>query len=72
MKIMLILLNRSVKIIDLCGFNPVQDGHFRGCSLMGYPKKAPPPQNLSHISYNDETWHRYTLPKEDFKKVSIT
>ena len=51
MKIVLKLLNRSVKIIELCGFNPVQDGHFRGCSLMGYPKKAPPPQNLSHISY---------------------
>ena len=44
MKIVLILLNRSVKIIDLCGFNPVQDGHFRGCSLMGYPKKAPLPK----------------------------
>ena len=23
--------------------------------------------NLSHISYNDETWHNYTLPKEDPK-----
>ena len=26
------------------------------------------PENLSHISYNDETWHNYTLPKEDPKK----
>ena len=21
-------------------------------------------ENLSHMSYNDETWHSYTLPKE--------
>ena len=26
------------------------------------------PKNLSHISYNDETWHSYTLPKENTKK----
>ena len=25
--------------------------------------------NLSHISYNNETWHSYTLPKEDQKYV---
>ena len=25
-------------------------------------------KNLSHISYNDETWHSYTLPKESPKK----
>ena len=31
-------------------------------------KKAPRPLNLSHISSNDETWHIYTLPKEDPKK----
>ena len=30
-------------------------------------KTGPPPKNLSHISYNDETWHCYTLPKEDLK-----
>ena len=36
--------------------NPVQDGLFRGCS---------------HISYNDETWHSYTLPKEDPKNIWI-
>ena len=27
----------------------------------------PPPKNLSHISYNDETWDNYSLPKEDTK-----
>ena len=31
-------------------------------------KKALPPQNLSHISYNDETWHSDTLPKKNTKK----
>ena len=28
--------------------------------------------NLSHISYNDETWHSYSLPKEDSKTISVT
>ena len=31
--------------------------------------EGPPPQNLSHISYNEETWHSYTLPKEDLKNI---
>ena len=26
-------------------------------------------ENLRHISYNDETWQSYTLPKEDPKNV---
>ena len=30
-------------------------------------KVLSPSLNLSHISYNDETWHNYTLPKEDPK-----
>ena len=29
--------------------------------------KSPPPYNLSHIPCKDETWHSYTLPKEDSK-----
>ena len=31
----------------------------------GDDKKATCPKNLPHISYNDETLHSYTLPKED-------
>ena len=36
--------------------------------------KSPPPpphlsKNLSHISDNDETWHSYTLPKEDSNNI---
>ena len=38
--------------------NRIQDGLFQDCSRMG-----------EHISYNDETWHSYTLPKEDPKNV---
>ena len=30
-------------------------------------KKDSPPKNLSHVSYYDETWQSYTLPKEDPK-----
>ena len=26
-------------------------------------------QKSSHISYNDESWHSYTLPKEDPKDI---
>ena len=29
----------------------------------GGAKRAPSPLNLSHISYNHETWHTYVLPK---------
>ena len=43
--------------------NSIQDGLFRGCSRM----MGGPPQNLSHIFYNDETWQSYTLPKEGKK-----
>ena len=35
-------------------------------------KKVSPSLNLSHISYNHETWHSYTLPKEDPKNIWIT
>ena len=32
-------------------------------------QKSPPLRNLSHISYNDEIWQSYTLPKEDPKNI---
>ena len=50
-----------------CSLNPIQDGLFRGCSRMGGRGALCPP--LSHISYNEETWHSYTLPKEDPKNI---
>ena len=31
--------------------------------------KVPPPLNLQHVSYNDETWHTYNLLKEDPKNI---
>ena len=31
-------------------------------------QKGSPPKNMSYIPYNDNTWHSYTLPKEDQKK----
>ena len=50
--------------------NFTQDGLFRGCSQMGGGGLfGPPPQNLSHISYDDETWYGYTLPREDPKNM---
>ena len=60
----------AVKRIDSLTFNPIQDGHFRGCSRWeggGGGLKAQTAKNLLHISHNDETWHSYTLPKENPK-----
>ena len=34
---------------------------------LGWAKK-PFRTKFRHISYNDETWHKYTLPKEDSNK----
>ena len=31
----------------------------------GGGQKGTPPANLLHISYNDETWQSFTLPKVD-------
>ena len=45
--------------------NPVQDGLFRGCLRMGFGGFV----GKSYISYNDETWHSCTLPKEDPKNM---
>ena len=38
----------------------------------GVGKKAPPPLNLSHITYYDEIWHSYILPKSNPKNIWIT
>ena len=46
--------------------NLIQDGFFQGYSQIG-GQKDPPLQNLSHVSYNDETWHRYILTKGNRK-----
>ena len=36
----------------------------------GCTKNVPSPSiNMSHISYIDETWHSYTLTKEDPEKT---
>ena len=50
----------------------IQDGPFRGCLQMRGPKKSIPLWNLSHISYNYETSHSYTLPKVDWKNAWVT
>ena len=45
--------------------NPIQDGHFGGCSWMQGEKDHLP--KICHTSFNNKTWHHYTLPKEDPK-----
>ena len=47
--------------------NSIQDELFGDCSRMEVAKS--PLHKLSHICYNDETWHSYTLPKEDPKNI---
>ena len=44
-------------------------GFFGAAHGWGVGFLAPPLQSLSHISYTDETWHSYTLPKEDPKNI---
>ena len=54
-------------------FNSIQNGIFWGCSRMGGGGAgflAPRLQNLPHISYNDKTWHSYTLYKEGINHVT--
>lgn len=35
-------------------------------------QKGFPLQNLSHISYSDETWQSYTIPEEDPTNIKVT
>ena len=61
-------------IWQLYNLNPRQDGFFCGCPLSGWgggEVKKPPPYDLSDISYNDKTWHSYTLLKEVPKTIWI-
>ena len=50
--------------------NPIQGGPFRGLLMdggRGDAKRLLPLKNMSHISYNEEVWDSYALPKEDPK-----
>ena len=42
--------------------------HRRWGGAKSPPPPSSPPYNLSHISYNDKTWHSYTLPTKRSKK----
>ena len=46
-------------------------GLFGAAHGWGEPKRAPFPKTC-HTSHNGETWHSYTLPKEDLKIIWIT
>ena len=61
----------SDKHVFLTAFNPIQDGHFAVCYRMGGSKRSPFLKSVSHISYNDETWHNYTLPKDNPKNTKV-
>ena len=42
------------------------DLFFRAAHGLAKPKRLPLPK-MSYISYDDDTWQSYTLPKEDPK-----
>ena len=44
-------------------------GFFGAAHGWGGAKRPSPPLNLAHISYNDETWHSYTLAKGNPKNI---
>ena len=35
--------------IDVDNLNPIQDGHFRGCSRMGEAKRPPSLKSVTHV-----------------------
>ena len=43
-------------------------GIFGAARGWGQPKSAPSVKSVTHI-HNDETWHSYTLPKEEPKDI---
>ena len=65
-----IQFKRENKHLKIYFSNHIQDEIFQVCSQMGGAKR-PPSINLSYISYNDGTWHSYTLPKQDPKNIWI-
>ena len=71
LRLLQLILSYTRLIGNILSFSSIQDGLFRGCLWMGGGTKSPLPK-IWHISYNDETWHIYTLPKEDPKTIRIT
>ena len=57
-------MNVLLELLTLFRIGTYGDAHGWGGG-----QKSPLPYNLSQISYNDETWHSYTLPKEDTKNI---
>ena len=63
------------KVKPVCpfgNFKTIQDGPFLGglCREEGVGgKKDPPFPKICHTSYNEETWHSYTLLEEDPKNT---
>ena len=55
--------------VNIFPINHIQDAYFRGCSRMEWKEGG---QNLSRISYNNETCYSYTLPKGGPTIIQIT
>ena len=58
--------------IDMYRLTVFRMGFFGAAHVLGGGGGKPSPLNLSRISYNEKTWHSYTLPKEDPKSIWIT
>ena len=54
----------------MISLNSIQYGPFWDCLPMGGGQKGPLPENLSGISYNNETRRSYTLPSENLSGIS--
>ena len=52
--------------------NPIQDGHFRCCSLTGGRRGEAPLPKICHTYPTMMKLGSYTLPKEDPEKICIT
>ena len=66
------------RIFNQCTLTLFRMGFFRAAHGWvnggggGGGAKRPRSLKSARISCNDETWHSYTLPKEDPKNISIT
>ena len=63
------LLEEAATLKVIRPFNSTQDGLSRATHV--YRSKRPLPSSTYNLPYNDETWYKYILPKEDLENMRI-
>ena len=63
------LLEEAATLKVIRFFNPIQVGLSRATHVQRSKRPLPPP--TYNLPYNDETWYKYILPKEDPENMRI-